>query len=135
VAESRLGSPQVQKRAGQSQHCIMRFLGPFLPAQATGKEGGRVLGIGNSIPGLGIREGGEMPELAAATFRHLPAQLFMMIGEEKEWAAGSPFLPHEQHRGLRTAKEQGRGGPICRRLDLMMEALAESTVSHLIMVL
>src|SRR6516165_7950422 len=113
----------------------MEFLSPLLPAQATGKKGGGILRIGNSIPFLRISEGGKMPELAAAALRHLPAQLFTVIGKEKERGAGGPFLPHEQHGSLRAAKEQGRGGPKCRRLNLMMEALAEGPISHLVMVL
>src|SRR5579859_6868488 len=76
-----------------------------------------------------------MSKFTAPALGHLPAELFMMIGEEKERGARSPFLTHEQHGGLRTDQEQGRGGPISRRFNLMMEALAEGAISHLVMVL
>jgi hypothetical protein len=44
-------------------------------------------------------------------------------------------LAHEQQRRLRGAQEENRGSPIRRKIDLVVQALTQCPVAHLIVIL
>lgn len=93
------------------------------------------LRIRNGFPQVRILKRGEPGELLSPPFGHQSSELLGVIGEIQERGRRRELLPHEEQRRLWTGEQHCRGDRVTIETDIVVQAIAERAVPHLIVVL
>ena len=113
----------------------MRLAVAFGPIEARGQERRFILGVGNPFDRRRVLKRPIGPELAESSFADPMPQFGLVVGEEEERRRGRPFLAHEQQRSLRRQEQERRGRAVGRRVNLVVQPLAERPVADPVVVL
>ena len=113
----------------------MRLAITLGPVEVRGEEGRLILRIRNPIERRRLLKRPIRSELAESSLADPVPQLRLVVGEEEERRRGRPFLAHEEQGGLRRQQQQRRGRAIGRRVDLVIQPLAERPVADPVVVL
>ncbi len=100
-----------------------------------GLQGRRIVRVRNARARGDIGKGAETREFAATSLAHGVVQRWRVVGEEQEGRLRLPRFAHEQQRDHRRQQGQGQRRAQRGRIGQHRQALAESAVAHLVVVL
>ena len=134
--QGRLEAPERQQRLRQAprRRRARRRGAPPSPA-GWRRRSPAPAGRGSVARTAGSANAREAAELAAPTLGDQPSQRLIMVREEEERRRRRPFLPHEEQRRLGRGEQQRQRRAVRRRVDRVVQPVAERPVADLVVVL